>query len=198
MEIMMKKLTQVLIMTMLLLAVSIPTGIAQSENLQLSVSRTRGYSGFNNDIQGHFTLTARGPEDLQRVQFLMDGEVVLEVNTSPFKFNLNTDDYENGVHTVSALGILSDGTRISSTDFTREFVPPKNLPSLLGLGVGIIILFIIIAIFDAVLKVIGMWKAARRTQIAWFVCLLIFNTAGILPIIYFLTGGKKPETLERK
>jgi hypothetical protein len=195
---MMKKLTQVLIITMLLLAVSIPTAMAQSENLQLSVSRTRGYSGSNNDIQGHFTFSVRGPEDLQSVQFLLDGEIVLEKSEPPFQFKLNTDDYENGVHTVRALGILSDGTRISSTEFTREFVPPTNLPSLVGLGVGIIILFVIIAIFDAVLKVIGMWKAARRTQIAWFVCLLIFNTAGILPIIYFLTSGKKPETLERK
>ena len=64
-----------------------------------------------------------------------------------------------------------------------------------GLGVGLIILFVFIAIFDVVLKTIAMWKAARRTQVAWFVCLLIFNTACILPIIYFLTGGKKPETL---
>ena len=63
-------------------------------------------------------------------------------------------------------------------------------------GLGIIILFVVIAIFDAVLKSIGMWKAARRTQTAWFVCLLIFNTAGILPIIYFLTGAKKPEALK--
>jgi hypothetical protein len=65
------------------------------------------------------------------------------------------------------------------------------------LGLGLIILFVIIVIFDTVLKSIGMWKAARRTQTAWFVCLLIFNTAGILPIIYFLTGGKKPEMLRK-
>ncbi len=64
-----------------------------------------------------------------------------------------------------------------------------------GLGAGMVVLIALIAIFDAILKAIGMWKAARRTQTAWFVCLLIFNTAGILPIIYFLTGGKKPETL---
>jgi TRAP-type mannitol/chloroaromatic compound transport system permease small subunit len=73
-----------------------------------------------------------------------------------------------------------------------------HLPEILGgLGAGLIILFVIIVIFDAVLKAIGMWKAARRTQAAWFVCPLIFKTAGILPIIYFLTGGKKPENLEK-
>jgi hypothetical protein len=62
---------------------------------------------------------------------------------------------------------------------------------------GLIILLVAIFIFDAVLKAIAMWKAARRTQIAWFVCLLIFSTAAVLPIIYFLTGGKKPEKLEK-
>jgi hypothetical protein len=74
----------------------------------------------------------------------------------------------------------------------------NNAPEMLReFGVGLIILLVIVVIFDAVLKVIGMWKAARRTQTAWFVCLLIFNTVGILPIIYFLTGDKKPETLEK-
>jgi hypothetical protein len=53
------------------------------------------------------------------------------------------------------------------------------------------------AIFDAVLKSIGIWKAARRTQIVWFVCLLIFNISGIVPILYFLTGGKKAGMLNK-
>ena len=43
---------------------------------------------------------------------------------------------------------------------------------------------ILIAVWDGVWKVIGMWKSARNNQLAWFVCLAIFNTAGILPIIY--------------
>ena len=29
-----------------------------------------------------------------------------------------------------------------------------------------------------------MWKSARNNQLAWFICLAIFNTVGILPIIY--------------
>jgi hypothetical protein len=66
-----------------------------------------------------------------------------------------------------------------------------------ALGIGLIILLVLVAIVDLVLKAIAMWKAARRTQTAWFVCLLIFNTACILPIIYFLTSGKMPETLEK-
>jgi hypothetical protein len=35
-----------------------------------------------------------------------------------------------------------------------------------------------------------MWKSARNNQLAWFICLAIFNTAGILPIIYILCFQK--------
>ena len=45
-------------------------------------------------------------------------------------------------------------------------------------------LIILLALWDGVWKVIGMWKSARNNQVAWFVCIAIFNTAGILPIIY--------------
>ena len=49
-----------------------------------------------------------------------------------------------------------------------------------------LILFVLIPliIWDAIWKGIGMWKAGRNNQMAWFVCILIFNTLGILPIIY--------------
>jgi hypothetical protein len=53
------------------------------------------------------------------------------------------------------------------------------------------ILIIILALWDAVWKLISLWKSARGNQLAWFVCLGIFNTVGILPIIYLLFFKKK-------
>jgi len=53
-------------------------------------------------------------------------------------------------------------------------------------------IIIAIIVFDAVLKGIALWKSGRRNQLGWFICLIIFNTAGILPIIYLiLNKGKK-------
>jgi hypothetical protein len=52
-------------------------------------------------------------------------------------------------------------------------------------------LLIIVSAWDIVWKLIGMWKAARANQQAWFICIAIFNTLGILPIIYLLTHKKK-------
>jgi len=58
---------------------------------------------------------------------------------------------------------------------------PNQFPVWLGLLVP---LLIVVAIWDGVWKVIGMWKSARNNQLAWFICLAIFNTLGILPIVY--------------
>ncbi len=50
---------------------------------------------------------------------------------------------------------------------------------------------IVISIFELVLKMIAMWKAGRRNQLAWFIVIGIINTAGILPLIYLLTNRNK-------
>lgn len=52
-------------------------------------------------------------------------------------------------------------------------------------------LVIFLGIWEAVWKTIAMWKSARANKMAWFICIAIFNTIGILPIIYILTHKKK-------
>jgi len=61
-----------------------------------------------------------------------------------------------------------------------------------------ITVIILLAIWDGVWKLIAMWKSARHNQLAWFICLAIFNTIGILPILYILffqkPGTQAPKT----
>ncbi len=66
--------------------------------------------------------------------------------------------------------------------------------AILGLGMGFLVLIVILAIVDTVLKFMAMWKAARAGSLGWFVCLGIFNTLGILPLIYILFIAKKNNT----
>ena len=47
------------------------------------------------------------------------------------------------------------------------------------------------ALWDTVWKLIGMWKAGRNNELVWFICIAVFNTLGILPIIYILMDKKK-------
>ncbi|WP_436414983.1 DUF5652 family protein [Petrimonas sp.] len=45
---------------------------------------------------------------------------------------------------------------------------------------------VVLALFDAVMKAIAMWKSARNNHLVWFVCIAVFNTIGILPIVYLV------------
>jgi hypothetical protein len=56
-------------------------------------------------------------------------------------------------------------------------------------------IIIILVIWDTVWKLIAMWKAARNNHLAWFICIFIFNTIGILPIVYILIQKKKSDAL---
>lgn len=50
---------------------------------------------------------------------------------------------------------------------------------------------VVLAIWDSVWKLIALWKSARNNHLAWFICIAIINTLGILPIIYIILNRKK-------
>ena len=63
------------------------------------------------------------------------------------------------------------------------------------LGYYGLFLFIIItlSIWESVWKAIALWKSAKKGDLVWFICLFIFNTAGILPILYIYLFSEKKE-----
>ena len=63
----------------------------------------------------------------------------------------------------------------------------QNLLSILPWFIPLII---IVAIWDSVWKLIAMWKAGRNNHLAWFICIALISTIGILPIIYILIQRK--------
>ena len=67
-----------------------------------------------------------------------------------------------------------------------------NIPQLPEAFVWLLPIIIILMIWDTVWKLIAMWKAGRNNHLAWFICLAIFNTIGILPIVYILIHKNKP------
>ncbi len=52
-------------------------------------------------------------------------------------------------------------------------------------------IIIIIAIAEITLKLIAMWKAARNQEKTWYICLALFNTLTILPLIYLIISKKQ-------
>ncbi len=55
----------------------------------------------------------------------------------------------------------------------------------------IVFVFAFFVLFEVILKYISLWKSARNDQLAWFVVLCIFNTLGILPLVYLIWFSTK-------
>ena len=51
-------------------------------------------------------------------------------------------------------------------------------------------LLVVIIIWEAVWKLLALWKSARKGSVVWFIALAIFNTIGILPILYIFVFSK--------
>lgn len=73
-----------------------------------------------------------------------------------------------------------------------------GLTGFAGLGTGMIVFLVLLIIWESIWKAIGLWKSARHGQMAWFVCIIIFNTVGILPIVYILFFQRKEEPKKAK
>jgi hypothetical protein len=50
---------------------------------------------------------------------------------------------------------------------------------------------LLVALWVTPWKGVALWRAAGNKQLAWFICLLIFNTLAILEIIYIFGFSKK-------
>jgi len=73
--------------------------------------------------------------------------------------------------------------------------PSLNSPELfLKLMPVIMLLFI----WDSVWKLIALWKSAQRKQLVWFICIAIFNTLGILPIVYLALNKSAQQNQDQK
>lgn len=59
-----------------------------------------------------------------------------------------------------------------------------EIETLNNLPVWFPILIVNLVIWEAIWKGVALWKSGKNNQLTWFVCIFIFNTIGILPIIY--------------
>ena len=95
---------------------------AQDSGLTISFSRDFGYSSGGGDIQGLFSIKARGPADLAKVVFYIDDKSIGEANQAPFNLQFTTDEYSLGQHRIYAIGTTSGGQELKSQVITATFV----------------------------------------------------------------------------
>ena len=59
-------------------------------------------------------------------------------------------------------------------------------------------ILLLIIIIELILKGFALWYSARNNQVVWFIVILIFNTLGILPLIYLLFFRKNKNKRAKK
>jgi Bacterial Ig domain len=115
---------------------------------KMSVARTFGYSAAG-QIRGNFRLTVVGPEqNIRQVVFLIDGQAIGKVTQPPFQMDIQTQDYPEGVHTLSAEVSTTDGNITRVQGGTYNFVSSQQqwsgLLTVIGVIFGILILIVAI------------------------------------------------------
>jgi hypothetical protein len=139
-----------LVLALCLCLVVVSTSLAQSEELSLTMSRDWGYGGFNNDIQGLFSMHVSGPENLNKVEFYLDELKIGEDGESPFVFQFNTDTYALGAHTLSAVGYTTDNKVLHSNIVNANFVAASEGTDAVFKMIGPILVIILAAILLSV------------------------------------------------
>jgi hypothetical protein len=143
----MKRIKMVLLIVILASLASVSRVIAQTEALTLRLSRDFGYGGFNNEIQGTFSMKVSGPADLARVVFYIGETEIGEVTHLPFNLQFNTDNYPLGGHELSAIGYSLSGQEYRSNIISSNFVTASE-----GTKAGMrIILPVLVIVFGAIL-----------------------------------------------
>jgi DNA-directed RNA polymerase subunit RPC12/RpoP len=113
------------LLVVLLCLVVAPAHAQRDDALTLSVAKSFGYA-WRGEMQGLFTLKASGPTDLARVTFLLDGQPLGETNAPPFTLQFATDDYPLGSHTLSVMGVTTDGRTLRSDEIHATFVSSER------------------------------------------------------------------------
>ena len=112
-----------LLIFILLMTIPFRSAFAQAdEGLSISLRRDFGYSSGTGKIQGTFTIKATGPDDLNRVIFLIDSDRLGEDQEPPFQTQFRTGDFPLGVHTLQAIGYRDTGEELNSNLIRNEFV----------------------------------------------------------------------------
>jgi hypothetical protein len=129
-------------------------GYTQDSTYTVHLRRDFGY-GMGSDIQGTFTIRLLGDEEqVDRVTFFIDDEVLFEVEEGPFSYQFKTEDFESGTHRLYAEVLQTDGQRFETSAVQYNFLSQgeanrqiRNV--LIGVGGAILGAMAIVAVIQS-------------------------------------------------
>lgn len=141
-----------------LISSSVLAQTPETPTYRLNINRDFGY-GAGADIKGLFTLRIVGPEDMASVSYFLDGELMAEVNETPFTFQFNTSQYPFGAHDLTAVVTNMSGETITTPARHMNFVSPEEQSAGMTKIIGPIILLMV-----GVMIIVGLAQTAAMRQ----------------------------------
>lgn len=158
----MKKFRLALLFAALTCLVAATAVFAQAEGLTLSLSKDFGYSGFNSDIQGTFSMKVSGPANLARVDFYIDETQIGELTQAPFNLQFVTDNYLLGTHSLHAAGFTTDGQTLTSNTIAANFLSSSAAnKSTFGIVLPILVVVIAALLLSALIPLLSGRKTVQ-------------------------------------
>lgn len=118
----MKKRILMLLVLAMVFALSFSAVMAQESPYTLRIVRDWGY-GSGADINGRMSLSVKGDQDqIQQVTFFIDGAVMASVATSPFKHQFDTNNFEPGLHRLTAEVRTTTGETYTTNGLVSNFL----------------------------------------------------------------------------
>jgi hypothetical protein len=118
----MKNRTFLLLIFALVFALSYSAVMAQDSPFSLRIVRDWGY-GMGADINGRMSLSVKGDQaQIQQVTFFIDSEVMASVASAPFKFQFDTNNFEPGLHRLTAEVKTTTGETYTTNGLVANFV----------------------------------------------------------------------------
>ncbi len=96
--------------------------------LTFGLSKDFGYA-LGSRIQGTFSVRVTEDEELTQIALLIDGQQVSIDDEPPYRIRFSTSDFAPGVHTISVIGVTTDGQEISSEPVAIEFLSAEQARS---------------------------------------------------------------------
>jgi hypothetical protein len=140
----MKKFSFAFLVVLLIMTVT-PT-LAQGElpELRIRLNRNFGYGGFDNKIEGRFSIHVRDADGFESVAFYIDDKIIETRNAAPYSTDFHTENYSAGSHLIYAIGSTSSGSEIRSNEFNRVFISSDEVGSIVvGMLVPIIAILVL-------------------------------------------------------
>jgi hypothetical protein len=153
----MQKLSSILLILFVSILIVTNSASAQTAHtLELTLNRDFGYAGFNNDIQGLYSMKIKDPPaNLEKVIFYIETTTMGEDTQPPFNLQFNTDSYSIGNHSLSAVGYTTDGNDLKSNIIQVQFVPAgSGMQSVVKIIVPIVLLIVFMGIIAVFLPIL--------------------------------------------